>query len=377
MFSSKVDKTEWVTSLLALISPSLEVPNGALQEAEMNTVIKEIIRDSPYKAFLGSTSALEAEVYQWLSYMNYTDSQMATVPTTEYAKNEIVLFLNKALLKKTYFAGTEYTVADIAIYMMMEKNYSLFMSSSEGIPELKRWFDHVQWKVKSKSQPRLKSDPTLFPVALFAPSINVDNAKSETASKVPPPPVVGKGGDKKEEKKEKKAPVEETKKELDPNFLSIKCGLIVKCWDHPESDKLLCEEIDLGEGTNRTIASGLRAHYKAEEVQGRKVLVVANLKDRTMAGFKSQGMVLCACADGHGTVKLLEPPASANPGDVVTFPGYSGEALPASQIAKKKVLEGILPDLKIDATGVAKFKEAAFMIGSDHAFSELKNVQIS
>lgn len=47
--------------------------------------------------------------------------------------------------------------------------------------------------------------------------------------------------------------------------------------------------IDLGLlGSTRTIASGLRAFYKAEEVQGRKVMVLANLKERPMAGFKSQ-----------------------------------------------------------------------------------------
>jgi aminoacyl tRNA synthase complex-interacting multifunctional protein 1 len=392
LFQGKVDKTEWVTAVFALVSPSLKLPEGALLESEMNTVIKEVIRNSPHVALLGSTSGLEAEVYQWLSYMNYTDSQMSTAPLSEYGTKEVVSFLNKALLKKSYFVGTEYTVADIAIYMMLEKNYDLFLSSSDGIPDLKRWFDHVQHVVNRNSKPKIKSDPTYFPAALFAQTINTEVAKETTAAAdvppTPPPPATdGKEGEKKvegdkKEKKEKKekvaAPEAAPEKEQNPNFLSIKCGLIVKCWNHPESDKLLCEEIDLGEGTNRTICSGLRAHYTAEEVQGRKVLVVANLKDRPMAGVKSQGMVLCAVADGHSIVKLLEPPASAKPGDAVTFPGYSlCEPLPASQIAKKKILEGLLPDLKTDTEGVAKYKDAAFMIGSEHAFSELKNVQIS
>jgi methionine--tRNA ligase beta chain len=75
---------------------------------------------------------------------------------------------------------------------------------------------------------------------------------------------------------------------LDPSKLDIRVGLVVKCWNHPDSDKLLCEEIDLGEGTVRSIASGIRPHYTAEGLQGKKVAVLANLKDRTLAGFKSQ-----------------------------------------------------------------------------------------
>ena len=52
-------------------------------------------------------------------------------------------------------------------------------------------------------------------------------------------------------------------------------------WAHPEADKLYCEEIDCGEeGGPRQIASGLRMHYSEEEMLGKRVLVVANLKVR-------------------------------------------------------------------------------------------------
>jgi len=50
-------------------------------------------------------------------------------------------------------------------------------------------------------------------------------------------------------------------------------------WVHPDADKLYCEEIDCGEeGGPRQIASGLRLHYSEEEMLGKRVLVVANLK---------------------------------------------------------------------------------------------------
>ena len=75
---------------------------------------------------------------------------------------------------------------------------------------------------------------------------------------------------------------------LDPTKLDIRCGKVLKCWNHPDSEKLLCEEIDMGGGDVRTIASGIRAFYTAEEVQGRTVMVLCNLKERSIAGFKSQ-----------------------------------------------------------------------------------------
>ncbi len=66
-----------------------------------------------------------------------------------------------------------------------------------------------------------------------------------------------------------------------------------------------------------------------------------------MAGFKSQGMVLCAVSGNHDVVKLLEPPADAQVGERVTFPGFSGEPFPANQVAKKKILEGLAPQVML------------------------------
>lgn len=89
---------------------------------------------------------------------------------------------------------------------------------------------------------------------------------------------------------------------------------MVKCWNHPDSEKLLCEEIDMGGGDVRTIASGIRAFYTAEEVQGRTVMVLCNLKERSIAGFKSQVCVVMSyiyisvclyCGGSCGVIQCL------------------------------------------------------------------------
>ncbi len=72
-------------------------------------------------------------------------------------------------------------------------------------------------------------------------------------------------------------------------------------------------------------------------------MVLTNLKERPMAGFKSQGMVLCTANADHSAVKLLEPPMDAQVGERVSFPGYAGEPAQANQMAKKKILEKLAP----------------------------------
>ena len=81
------------------------------------------------------------------------------------------------------------------------------------------------------------------------------------------------------------------KEELDINALDLRVGVIVKVQKHETADKLYCEEIDIGEPEPRCIASGLVPHYTLEEMQNRRLIVIANLPPKKLVGFKSQGMV--------------------------------------------------------------------------------------
>ncbi|CAM9550874.1 unnamed protein product [Scytosiphon promiscuus] len=113
------------------------------------------------------------------------------------------------------------------------------------------------------------------------------------------------------------------------------------------------------QGTNRMIASGLRAFYTLEEMQGRRVIVLANLKARNIGGFKSNGMVLCASSTDHSVVKLIEPPPGAAVGARVTVSGAEGEPATPAQVQKKKasrVLEKCAPKLKTNSEGVPGYE---------------------
>jgi aminoacyl tRNA synthase complex-interacting multifunctional protein 1 len=154
--------------------------------------------------------------------------------------------------------------------------------------------------------------------------------------------------------------------EIDISKLDIRVGLIENAWEHLEADKLYCEEINIGEesGVSRNIASGLKAHYKLDDMIGKKVLVLANLKSRKLVGFASHGMVLCACKYGDAedgsddVVEFVIPHEDSNIGDRVLCEGYeNGEPATENAVIKKKMLKAIFPDLKINNDGIAVYKD--------------------
>ena len=82
-------------------------------------------------------------------------------------------------------------------------------------------------------------------------------------------------------------------------------GEIIKCEEVPKSKKLLCSQVKIG-NTTRQIVSGIKQYYKAEEMVGKKVMVLVNLKPATLAGVVSEGMLLCA-EDADGNLALMTP----------------------------------------------------------------------
>lgn len=78
--------------------------------------------------------------------------------------------------------------------------------------------------------------------------------------------------------------------------VELKVGTITECKPHPKADRLLVEQIDLGDEV-RQVVSGIAEHYKPEELVGKQVIVVTNLKPVKLRGVESQGMLLCAAND--------------------------------------------------------------------------------
>lgn len=97
----------------------------------------------------------------------------------------------------------------------------------------------------------------------------------------------------------KEAAKEKGKEEItieDFTKIELKVGTILSAEKHPKADRLLVEQIDLGDEV-RQIVSGIASTFKPEDVVGKKVVVVSNLKPVKLRGVESQGMILCASND--------------------------------------------------------------------------------
>ncbi len=87
--------------------------------------------------------------------------------------------------------------------------------------------------------------------------------------------------------------------------MQFQIGEIIKCEEVPKSKKLLCSQVRVGSQIKQ-IVSGIKQHYSAEEMVGKKVMVLVNLKPAKLAGVLSEGMLLCA-EDAEGNLALLTP----------------------------------------------------------------------
>eukprot|EP01038_Epipyxis_sp_PR26KG_P011014 gene11014-14793_t len=364
-------------------------------QSKYSAFIRDVLDQNGMGKLYGLDVIQQIEVSQWISFVQQNHSSIQAV----FPK------LNAILLFRSYLVGQALTIADIAVF-------NLVLSLKEGLEslstyaQLNRWFNHIQ-SITNKNKQNLELEVKVIPAKIYIPipsfqSILKGDVKSqeklivEDSNKKDNISVLSTSVDSKDKKsKDDSKTVKESKlkeaakdnanehavsseENLDPSKLEIKCGYVVKCWDHPSSDKLLCEEIDLGEPSGvRTIASGLRPHYAASDLQGKYVLVLANLKERAMAGFKSQGMVLCAVSKDHSVIKLLQPPNDAKIGDRVTFEGFNGDPAPPAHMTKKKIFENLAPFLHTDSNGNAHWKDIPFKIGSTNCIAPVFDAIVS
>lgn len=120
-----------------------------------------------------------------------------------------------------------------------------------------------------------------------------------------------------EAQKEEKPKKEEIKEEItidDFSKVELKVGTIIECEKHPKADRLLVEKIDMGEEI-RQVVSGIANTYKPEELIGKQVIVVTNLKPVKLRGVDSNGMILCASSEKG--LSIISPVTEMPNGTVV------------------------------------------------------------
>ena len=103
--------------------------------------------------------------------------------------------------------------------------------------------------------------------------------------------------------------------------VDLRVAKILDVKDHPEADKLYMIHLDLGALGRRIIVAGMKPHYPVDEIKGKNIIIVANLKPAKIRGVTSNGMLLAA-EDKKGVVSLLNP-GDAKPGSEVIINGIT------------------------------------------------------
>ncbi len=128
------------------------------------------------------------------------------------------------------------------------------------------------------------------------------------------------------------SPADELKK------LDLRIGRIAEVHDHPDADKLIVMIIDLGD-EERQLVAGLKEHYSKEELAGKTITVVCNLKPAKLRGIESQCMLLAASDDEK--VSILMPDGDAKPGDRISgAEGAKQISFPEFQNVTLKIRDG-------------------------------------
>ncbi len=123
-------------------------------------------------------------------------------------------------------------------------------------------------------------------------------------------------------------------KVIPKSILNLRIAKIDSVDDHPNADKLYVLKLDLA-GQKRQLVGGIKSYYKKEDLVGKKLVMISNLKPANIRGVESQGMLLAA--DKDGVVRILEP--SGNPGDQVEIEGTkpNNEQITIEDFAKLKL----------------------------------------
>ncbi|KAL8733575.1 MAG: hypothetical protein Q9166_001983 [cf. Caloplaca sp. 2 TL-2023] len=378
--------------------------SSSTSEADLPGLSHELFPSTSY------TDNEKVETSQWLT----TSSRLATPDEDEAKHSERLGSLNIHLSNRTTLLGSKPSLADVALYYRLApavKSWSAEERTGEhGYHHIVRFIDFVQnaplfgLSIKEEDKVKIDLNDVRFVHKPIDAKEEKERKKKEKAaaaaagdSQTTLPLGKGKGEDSgrqskkekageaaqnieetvkgavvrdtpqqpKKEKKEKqpkpqKQPAKDTP--LSPCLIDLRVGHILKAINHPNANSLYVSTIACGDppatdNTSecegqvvRTVCSGLNGLVPLEEMQGRKIIAVCNLKPVTMRGIKSAAMVLAASPrlkegeeDNHkGPVELVTPPADAKAGERVIFEGWAGEP-EAVLNPKKKVWETLQP----------------------------------
>lgn len=290
------------------------IPAIGLEE-EIDNSLKELATGvaSKVEALIDKLNFSQAieEIWKLVRRSNkYVDETMPWILARE-GKTER---LNTVL----YNLSESLRLISILIKPFMDKT-STEIRKQLGLSDEVKWEDALTWGLL-KPETKIEKGQIIFPrLEIDKELVKLNDANQKLIDKRS-----NKG--KREEKVEEKTQVnaEEKQNEAIEEFITIddfakvqlRLGKVTDCENHPKADKLLVLTVKIGEET-RTIVSGIRKWYNAEDLIGKKVVVAYNLKPVKLRGIESRGMILAA-EDSSGNLSLLTTLAELEDGAIIS-----------------------------------------------------------
>lgn len=179
-----------------------------------------------------------------------------------------------------------------------------------GTKQNERDFKSIEFG-KGSYGAKVEKDEPLFPRIDIKKELEAMEKRAEELKKI--------AEEKDQKKEEVKAEDEESNPEITiDEFAKVKLvtAKILTAEPVEKADKLLKLTVDAGEAEPRTVVSGIAKHFTCEELVGKRIVLVANLKPAKLRGIMSQGMILCG-EDKDGTLRLITPDGDITPGSEV------------------------------------------------------------
>jgi aminoacyl tRNA synthase complex-interacting multifunctional protein 1 len=376
-----------------------ELPILVTGTAEIISEEKEIAEfivkvSGQYRNIIGQN---ESEANSNFEFINYVKQQSKDI-------KGVIAFLNKHLTLNTFCHGFHVTISDLYAFSVVLSHVLKFSDEEKSNnSNIIRWVYHLQnlkgikdTLNKNKLSLSLPYEPLHFEVEVKEPANAKDKkAEKKEAKQDKPKGDKPKQENQQQEKPKEEKPKEEKSKEGKPkeekkkpakadaaddlhaiSKLDIRVGKIVNIFVNTESEKLYNEEIDIGNGEIRKIASGLKNKVDIEKLRDSLVIVLCNLKPRSLCGWTSHGMLLC-CNNGE-TVEPIRPPAGTKPGDLVHIGDYVRQPVPELN-PKKNPWDLVKDDLIVNEEKIATFaKNSLWKTKNGYITSEsLTNAKIS
>lgn len=134
--------------------------------------------------------------------------------------------------------------------------------------------------------------------------------------------------------------------------LDLRIGTIIEVNKAPDADTLYLTKVDIG-GEFLSVVAGLAKFISVDELLGKNVVVLCNLKPSKLRGHLSEGMLMCA--KSGDTMELLEPPPNAEPGDLVYCESYERTPVETGR-DKKRLYDPLAPDMNTNDQLIACYK---------------------